>query len=895
MKTGFIFLIALFCVQIGRAQIDTEKALSQYDSVGTEFLTDVFLVYKNQKQGLFNKTKGELVPPVYDSIISDYNGFYCKKDNLIGLINLFGKVLIEPKFDRIFGFYTADIILVIEQGILKKYNVNSGQQTALEPSETIDLKNNSVVRFENYSYFVETATYKYLNGPFYELSSFNDGSFAVAKPVGSDYTIAINTAGENLKPNFHLETKNLLSRYIFDTVSDTVYYYLNQAHLLDGIAVENYKTFIEDNYFMVINYAEYYNEFGDFYPAYYMDVYEKASYFDFASAFPSKPYYAFNFYDYYYRLGAKNQAGWQWAIPKTKNAEGYYFLDGENKVPLSFCVLVNDQGEVKQKTNYHPVESLPFFTISIPNEIDWEKPETFEPLRDTLNHFFPSLKQLANTDFGQRMKDSVFTTHLGYESYVETADNYYDFTYEYHFYRTQNLQLFNYPPPTTIRYEFLPTDYTKIESAQPLHGLPNLEKFRIGDKRAYSFGTYRYFIAPILYPEWTEQERKEAISNLIKTYPQAQIQQDLTNYAKYEPLIKMGIARVSYSHQFDQELMNTLANASEQLQVYQYTTTLNLVYENKVILEPKYRLAALDTTTGKPRFLLVDTSLNLNWYDLESGKLTKIKDEQLEFADGASVITRSPKSKTFNCYTKAEIPDNGYWSEQWFTPSNARNIIRFAYYEQATLPYSTMWGEDSVMISEDGTIFNVYPPADTVIYSYYNHLTPNFNRAYYQTADGKWHTWFNNEAVQFNFSKYALSAQMPLNFTGYRHFVIEVKNDNVIFSNDKGASFQINEKDYLKLKDQPIRTNGYGGAVIKGVYYSYQNLLPFPEKHTITIGIDYSCYLIGGKNRLELVRLDENNVIVKRCTQLFTSYADYLEKFATAVNEGDPIYDFWFR
>lgn len=97
-------------------------------------LGEVFCVCRGDKWGIIDANENVIVPIIYDEIDDGYyeNYIICVSDGKSGVIDSFGKVLIEPKYDsKDFGFSVNDDCLFI-------YNSNKMSIYDIKTGETVD-------------------------------------------------------------------------------------------------------------------------------------------------------------------------------------------------------------------------------------------------------------------------------------------------------------------------------------------------------------------------------------------------------------------------------------------------------------------------------------------------------------------------------------------------------------------------------------------------------------------------------------------------------------------------------------------------------------------------------------------------------------------------------------
>lgn len=77
----------------------------------------------------------------------------------------------------------------------------------------------------------------------------------------------------------------------------------------------------------------------------------------------------------------------------------------------------------------------------------------------------------------------------------------------------------------------------------------------------------------------------------------------------------------------------------------------------------------------------------------------------------------------------------------------------------------------------------------------------------------------------------------------------------------------------------------------KGKYIPYQTLLAFPEKHSVNIHLKKSYYLVGETGKLELVKLNSDQTLVKSGIT-FVSGQEMEEKYSNDFDLRYQIQDF---
>lgn len=100
---NFIFLISVVFAQLVFAQ--SPQVSESYDKIG-KYVNGVAFVHKNGLVGFIDLNGKEIVKPEYDKI--GYFGSdklaFTHKDGLVGIIHISGKVILKPTYERISGF-----------------------------------------------------------------------------------------------------------------------------------------------------------------------------------------------------------------------------------------------------------------------------------------------------------------------------------------------------------------------------------------------------------------------------------------------------------------------------------------------------------------------------------------------------------------------------------------------------------------------------------------------------------------------------------------------------------------------------------------------------------------------------------------------------------------------
>lgn len=871
--------------KMGQLNSDGEVLIPlQYDEIGGGLLDRTVLVKNNNKIGVYKEGEKELIPCIYDSIYS-YHNFYCVyQKGKQGLFDAEGKQLIPCVFSEVITLRDNNII-VQSNGYLEQYNIQTGVKEALTPDSICRFETTSFLNFggqyeEAYNpltetisvelkygtwMFVENDTQKLISEIFYQVGQFDAQKRIVATPTGSDYFFAYNHLGQNLKPKFHLINKEYFSKIILSNEADTIRHYLMSAGLLNNVPEAQIEQYIKEHYIIQVTTDYYYDEYGNQYDAFLMRVNDKKSYFDLNTPFPEKPLYDFNYYDYYSSISVPNEAGWMWAIPK----EDFYFYDGMNlnKYPMNKTVLINALGQEKDSNNYVPVQSKPFMIISTFNPINEKEPTTLMEIADTLKQFFKGATELSNEVFCKNYADSIFIYSDQNLNYTEENGEYY--YYEHHVFKRKGVQLFTAAPPLNITYEFFPESFAAMKGTNGLKEPDTWVQFRHGSQRAYAFGNKQFFIYPTNMDYLPEAEQAIRVNELIQALPSTanpKIKTYLLEYKKYSELIKKGIARSDMQDDLYNMVHEAAINYEDYL-IFSYQDQVGLVVENEVKIAPQYHfsMTEFDENGKSIAILLADMNGKVMSYDWNTNKTASKKDLRFLVKTGSEVILLQAKSKLMNAYPLG-ITDFKETQMQFSFPQiNAKNIKSFFYLTNCNsdIPYSNIDGTDSVDFLPDGTMVYVYPPCDTLMYDATRTFKYDLYFSYYETLDGTLYSYDGQKVEGLTISEFARYSDLPLNDHHWRMFTIR-KVEKGYELNNSSTSLVIPFKTYNALLKQTPESNFYGGVVIDGVYYSYQTLLPFPEKHDIIIRTGHDSYKVGNKKQLEKVTLGYDNQIFLR-------------------------------
>lgn len=859
----------------------------EYDDVNEfDYSKDLYMVTNGDKTGLYLAGEKLLIPVEYGYIGKNMGFFEVMRDNKVALYNEDGSVALPFEFNKILELSTSSA-LVSKDGILKRYDLVLGKEQNLEPDSIIRFETTTFLNFgksfkhsarwtDQFAkspetgvwYCVDKKTNALIGNPYFALGHFNEqGIAAVTYDYNTDIH-AINSKGEEVKPHFYLTQGQVFETSILEDSQDSIIYQFQQHGLLQNVKPENYWNHIETNYVISTIPYDMYDDFGNATPAFYLSCYNKASYVTSETPFPSKPEYAYDFKSEFRKVGPPNKDGWRWAIPND-------FKDdyiGTVNMDVRDVVLVNELGEVKSKPNYNPVPSEKLFGIISYQEISWDE-QSLSYILDTIRAHFPGANSLSNEKFLSMYADSVYIESGDMLIYSEEGEYGKEYTYAY--FDAKNLQLFDMPPPSEVKYRFTIKDIHQVKGGESLTQPDQTHRFFIDDKTAYSFGNKHYFIYPVL--EGVDQsERSNRIAQLRTTTQNKKIAADLQKFDFYTQLIEKGMTSLEYPDDVD------LTPLEDQFQWYSYTTSVGLAMENELLIQPKYINIAYDTDGGK--FIMVDSLFHLFSFDPVKKKTTELKDVSYAAAFQNRLITRSEKTKLFDLYNLgATRPDAASPYEiTEYIPKRIKNVKHFYFTEncQDFVPI-TMNGEDSVIIHEDGTVEYVYIHyCDTLSAGYYTPFSTSGYLGWYELSDGSLYNYNGEKETNVGFSDYVKSGRIPINESIFQNYIIEENAKGLLLKSEiDGRTLQLSDAEYRSIVSIAEGQNGFGGVFRKGKFIPYSTMIPFPEKHSIYIHLSGPFWLIGEENALELISLSSaENKITKRYPEKLLSYKDFLEK-----------------
>jgi hypothetical protein len=208
------------------------------------------------------------------------------------------------------------------------------------------------------------------------------------------------------------------------------------------------------------------------------------------------------------------------------------------------------------------------------------------------------------------------------------------------------------------------------------------------------------------------------------------------------------------------------------------------------------------------------------------------------------------------------------------------------------MPIVNSSGEDSIIYHEDGTYeFLYYQFCDTNVMGKYGRFKNGLDlHAYKQLNQPAKFFFLHQPNETYAFTKTSVTAGFPFNHHADGDYVIEETDEGIrLVLGDR--TLEIPEKEYFQIREIPQLSNGFGGIYRKGKYIPYQTLLAFPEKHAVNIHLKKSYYLTGEENKLELVKLNSDQTLVKSGL-IFTSGQEMEEKYSNDFDLRYQIQDF---
>jgi hypothetical protein len=92
-----------------------------YDSISVPYGTDVIIVFKGGKYGIYNREGKFTVPITLDKVEMISNGRFLKrlaiyKDGKVGAVDLIGEVIILPKYTNVHYEFSSTVYTILENG-----------------------------------------------------------------------------------------------------------------------------------------------------------------------------------------------------------------------------------------------------------------------------------------------------------------------------------------------------------------------------------------------------------------------------------------------------------------------------------------------------------------------------------------------------------------------------------------------------------------------------------------------------------------------------------------------------------------------------------------------------------------------------------------------------------
>lgn len=909
----------------------------EFDEIVHNLYDDRYAVRLNGKIGIYQTNVGLIAPTIYDDVqyVDDY---YLKKNYIsttqnqkTGFLNLEGKTIIPPVIDVIYQT-KKETILVREKDTLKHYSLETGEQLPLETDSTITFESTRFIKIDNFWFCLQKNSNTIIGAVYNSLYAFNERGNAIAQPFDSDYAMAINTKGEDLRPRFHPETQRLLSDNIPTDTEEAIDERLIKEGLISASSSTPIKKQKEDKLIIQVYQYPMYDEWGNETDSMVtvLECFDKLSYFDEQTPFPAQPYYAFNYAQFYSNYSAPNQQGWRWA-----NKRGDYPIEDRASFICEHTVLINDKGEEISKQNYMPVSSIPFFTHTFNSEgkmvfengiLSWEMNEPlpwdslgkYTEVMDSLKSHFPSAKNLTIPQFIDRYEDSLYSTNMTYYTYIPDYEEVP--TYEYHFYKRSGLQLFNVPPPTNVKYRFVMDNPNKIIGGENLPNykveekytlnemeyqrtsdIPFLQMIKLGDQTAYVFGEMGYFTYPVQTPYGGAKEKQEIAAKFSSGSSPKSVQNDLKRFDYFTKLIETGLAKPWDNYTRDENRDKFILEHGDSLRSYAYPKNLGLAFENELLIPIRYLAIAPDKSAmgkkGISEYVVIDSLLNVWRYDLENKQLIIDKNVTFVGITQSEIITQHIKSKFYAVNSmggRLEYKfDEPY--KAWRTVPSAKDFEQLLFVgncNYSEIPLANSDGEDSMIVLEDGTYqFVYYHGCDTNVLGKYGRFINGLDIYAYKRFN-QVGTTIAMEGISepFEITQTSLVNYLPLNVSGDRYFTVQEETDGILFSME-GRYLKVPLKQYLQVRDQNSSENGYGGVFQKGEYIPYCTLLPFPEKYKVYINLYKQNFLVGDQMKLELVKLDENKHLVKSGL-FFNSQEDFMDVYRNDFDVRPSINEF---
>ncbi len=908
----------------------------EYDEVGYIINEELYLVRNGEKVGMYEIGKGLVVPVEFDEI-GGYLGYYSNENFLqttvnkkIGFVDLSGNKLLPNIADQVFKVNDVEAI-IRENDQLKRYSMTTGKEMKLDIDSIVKFETVSFVNTNLKWYCISNSNKKIIGREYSALGKFDQEGRVLAYLESLDYPIALNAKGEEIKPGFHLVSESIFDTILDDDNLESIAAILVKKKLINPMSEYSVVDQMRNNFVIetsdFVLYDEYGYEIED--AKFSVEVYDKKHYFGDEYEFPSEPIYEFTYSDHYSNWSAPNKEGWRWATLKEHPSE--------DRMPYisHHTVLVNNEGKEIRKENYMPFSSVPFFehtfnrdALMVVDEtgvlswemnesLPWEKLGKYTNVIDSVQTYFPTANGLTTEQFIEQYKDSVYISILSGWTYVPEYEEVQ--TFEYYFYKTAGAQLFMIPPPSEVKYRFVIADPKKMkggenlpdygkESADQLNSyeytdgpqIPYIQAMTMGEKTAYAFGDIGYFVLPQFGEYDSEEYRKETLQSYLKDTAYALIKPYLQQAEHFEKLIEFGIAKEDEYGTPDQKLDEFVSVRRNSLQLYFYPKNLALAMENELLLEPKYLSIASDNSAigkkGHSTFIAIDSLLNIWRYDLSTRKLVVDKENTLTGITREGIFTQNAKTKLYN-FNNFGAQLSGTFDDNIKKVNLIPNMsgiqqLEFTGNCDYSTPIMTVYGEDSIIYHEDGSAEYVYYHfCDTNVMGKYGRFQNGLDLHAYKLSNQPVKLVYNYAPVeQYTLTTTSVNNGIPLNDMRDGEYAIEETAAGLQFMSNNRI-LELSEKEYLKVRDIPMLSNGYGGIYRKGKFIPYQTLLPFPEKHAVYIHLNKDNYLIGDQKSVELVKLG-NDQKLSKSGLFFTSGEDFNEKYGNDFELRYKIQDF---
>ncbi len=881
----------------------------RYDSIQLNLFQHSHLVYSGGKAGVYDETLGDIIAPQFDSVYTQNENYVVVKNKLLGIYKADGTPIVEPQLEVIHEVVENDYLIGLKNNRLVQMNLTSGTEMTLSPDSTCVFGNVSFLNFGGQFtgdsvrvngkqralfgggrwYVVNNANQQLIGQPYYTLGVFNEQGQVVATPINKDLPIAINTKGEELRPRFHLESKVLYSRIIYDASIDTLLLHLQNAKLLPEKTDITSLDDLNKVFHIELTPADYVNEYGEFITIYDFQVYDQKSAFSVDKTFPEVPNYVFSTFDYYARLGEPNEQGWYWAVPRAYAR----YNEQEQLSGYEHAVLINDQGEEKRVSelpNYGPKFSKPLFEFTSPMRYDSTNTSMLLEQLEQFKRYFSLPNDWSNDQLAKAIADSIYLESLQMEYYDEMSEGAWGMNYLYTVYRKNNLQLFHLPPPAHPIAQFCPDRFEAVAATKGLKTPQFMVQETVGDENIVVFGDHRYFIYPSLPENLSLVQEQKAAAIMSRNYSEPALKHYFTQFPHYQQLVHTGVARLAVEAPDSMYALRDLDY--NRLKVYEYDVNVGVLAQNKVVLPPVYCSIALRYEKGSPvSILALDSVGKLTEWSPKQAKVSVLKQQRGKVNTGMILITMDEETKALFAYpvvnTKPVLP-----LTERARVLNVGPIQAFFNLTYSDIPIANSLGEDSIRIGNDGTVSFVYAPADTMAYTAYHNLHVVGDLNYWLTTSNEvyYMGWMQEPSTRL--SDRSVQQRIPINEFPEQNLCLLPSGKKMVVRNEKGQEMVFSMKQYLLLSEIAIGENGYGGWHVKNQFFTYQNGLPFPEQHAVYMHVGPKAWLVGINGKLELVSLAADNTIAKRYHQPFTSYDDFFDYFIDFAYDNGALYEF---